>query len=430
MSVKETAIDYLQQAVTLMQKENYESAVVYADKAIKEDMRYKEAYTVKADALVNQEQYEEALNVYNKAVLIDPNDGELYFNIGNIYILLDDIVKCIKNYNKADQLGFRYYGLYKNLADIYRQLEKTELALVNYNKAIAVEPLRADIRLEKAGYQILTGKFAEALETLEELQILEPDLYDAIVMRAEIYNGLKEHQKALNVLEDAIKQFPDDAALCVEKAKILLSSGRIEEAFSELQNIKKMENYGQVFRGALLLEAQICAMKGDLKETERVLEEILDKQDEYDEEVQYLLLNSCFALEKYEKALEIAKVLSVQESENLFTMSAKFFVAQLLQKSGKKNEAVAEYRRLTSYFRRVTVNNPHFYEVYMYRLLCHKEIGEYEKALELADYIESLNPSSSDAFAMRYAIYKEMKLDDKAEEMKKIVAKLNPGLKL
>ena len=213
MSVNEMAVDYLQQAITLMQNEDYQGALSYAEKAQTVDKRYKEAYVVKADALVNLEKYEDALKVYSQATLIDPNDGELFFNIGNLYVLLDDVIKCIKNYNKADQLGFRYYGLYKNLADIYRQIEKSDLALLNYNKAISVEPLRADIRLEKAGYQILLGKLTEALETLEELQTLEPDLYDAIVMRAEIHSGLKEFAKAVAVLNDAIVQYPDDTAL-------------------------------------------------------------------------------------------------------------------------------------------------------------------------------------------------------------------------
>lgn len=430
MSVNEMAVDYLQQAITLMQNEDYQGALNYAEKALTIDKRYKEAYVVKADALVNLEKYEDALKVYSQATLIDPNDGELFFNIGNLYVLLDDVIKCIKNYNKADQLGFRYYGLYKNLADIYRQIEKSDLALLNYNKAISVEPLRTDIRLEKAGYQILLGKLTEALETLEELQTLEPDLYDAIVMRAEIHSGLKEFAKALAVLNDAIVQYPDDTALRVEKAKILLNSGKTDEAFNELQIIKEMENYDLVFRSACLVEAQILSSRGDLKQTQKVLEEIIEKQDEYDEEVEYLLLNICFALEQYEKALDIAKKLSARESENLFTMSAKFYIAQIMQKTGRNKEASNEYRRLSSYFRKVTVNNPHFYEVYLYRLLCHKELGEYEKALELADYIEHLNPSSSDAYAMRYTIYKDMKNDTKAEEMKKIVARLNPDLNL
>lgn len=428
--ISEEAIDFLQQAITLMQNEKYQDAISYADKAISVEIRYKEAYIVKADALVNLEKYQEAMDVYNKALLIDPQDGEIYFNIGNLYIILNDIVKCIKNYNKAEQLGFHYYGLYKNLADIYRQLDKEDMAILNYNKAIRIEPLRTDIRLEKAGYQILRGKFTEALETLEELQTLEPDLYDSLAMRAEIYCGLKEYNKALTVINDALNEFPEDVALRVEKVRVLINSGKIQQASDEIQQIKKMDNYLSVIRSVLLFESQIASMSGDLNKTKSLLENILADEESYDEEVNYLLLNVYFALSEYEKALDVASSLAERESENLYTMSGKFFVPQILQKMGRKAEALPEYRKLSSYFRKVTVNNPHFYEVYLYRLLCHKELGEFEKALQLADYIETLNPTSSDAYAMRYAIYKDMNMEDKAEEMKKKVARINPGLQL
>lgn len=428
--MNENAVDYVQQAITLMQQGKYEEAVTFADKSLREDLHYKEAYEVKADALVNLGRNEEALSVYQQALLIDPEDGELYFNIGNIYVLLDDIVKCLKNYNKAEQLGYRYYGLYKNLADIYRELDKPDMALVNYNKAIAEDPFRAEFRLEKAGYQITLGKFHEALETLEELQTLEPDLYDAIAMRAEIYSGLNQHEEALNVIDDAIEQLSDDVALKVEKAKLLISAGRLDDAMKVISKVKEMDDYEAVSRSALLTEAQILSMKVDLQGTRKVLKEIVEGQENYDEEVQYLLLNTEFALANYDNALMIAESLANRPEENLFSVSGKFYVPQILQKLGKEEEAKKHYRELTSYLRRVTINSPHFYEGYLYRLLCHKELGEYDKALELADYIENLNPSSSDAYAMRYAIYKDMKQEDKALEMKEIVAKINPELQL
>jgi hypothetical protein len=57
MAINEMAIDYLQQAITLMQNEDYVGAITYAEKAISVDKRHKDAYVVKADALVNQERY-------------------------------------------------------------------------------------------------------------------------------------------------------------------------------------------------------------------------------------------------------------------------------------------------------------------------------------------------------------------------------------
>ena len=77
--VKDEVLDIIQQAISLMQNEQYEDVLAYADKAISIDPHYAEAYVVKADAYVNMDKYEEALAVYNKALLIEPENGEIAF---------------------------------------------------------------------------------------------------------------------------------------------------------------------------------------------------------------------------------------------------------------------------------------------------------------------------------------------------------------
>lgn len=104
--------------------------------------------------------------------------------------------------------------------------------------------------------------------------------------------------------------------------------------------------------------------------------------------------------------------------------------AHSLDKMGKDAEAKAEYRKLTSLLRKATINNPSFYEGYIYRLLSHTRLGEFDKALELADYVENLYPDRADAHAFRYFIYKEQGDSAKAEESKNAALKINPDMSL
>ena len=106
------------------------------------------------------------------------------------------------------------------------------------------------------------------------------------------------------------------------------------------------------------------------------------------------------------------------------------FCAFALDKMGESEKAKQEYKKLTSDFRRATIDNPALYEGYIYRILCHTEIGEYDKALELADYIESVDPDSADANSYRFYIYKKMGDMEKAEEAKAAALRLAPDLVL
>ena len=149
-----------------------------------------------------------------------------------------------------------------------------------------------------------------------------------------------------------------------------------------------------------------------------------------DSDIVYLILDIYGKTEDYTKVLETAEVLIKLEPGEYYESTARYFHAHALDKLGKADEAKAEYRKLTSVLRKATINNPAFYEGYIYRLLSHTHLGEYDKALELADYIENLYPERADSHAFRHFIYKEQGDSAKAEESKSAALKINPDMSL
>lgn len=101
-----------------------------------------------------------------------------------------------------------------------------------------------------------------------------------------------------------------------------------------------------------------------------------------------------------------------------------------MEETGETEKARAEYRTLTSKLRKFTIKDPSFYEGYLYRLLSHAKIGEFDKALELADYVGDLYPDKSDAHAFRYFIYKEMGDMTLADKERKIAKAMNSDLNI
>lgn len=53
---------------------------------------------------------------------------------------------------------------------------------------------------------------------------------------------------------------------------------------------------------------------------------------------------------------------------------------------------------------------------------------EYDKALELVDYVLLLKPDSAEAYAIKSGIYKELGQEEKAQEELKKAKRLNPLL--
>jgi len=69
------------------------------------------------------------------------------------------------------------------------------------------------------------------------------------------------------------------------------------------------------------------------------------------------------------------------------------------------------------------------YECYLYRALSHMKLKEYEKAIEMGEYIVDLQPEKADGYMILADIYRNMEDFEKSDEYFKIAQEKNPALK-
>lgn len=423
--------ELVNQGVLLMQTENYKKAAEFFQSAIELDPTTKDAYFHLGNANANLDRLDEALASFRRVVEIDPEDGEAYFDIGNIYLLKNNLLKCVENFNIAEEKGFKRVELYSTLAAVYMHLDEGQQAVRTLSKAIKSAPLRADLRLEKVKVYIAMGKFNEALTDLEETQKLFPDAFEVYDLQTQIYSGMKCYDKALQVIAGAVERFDEDVVLRWMKLKLLVEMGRIPQAKEEIGILKGMPDYNTVAREVALQESIICSIENDPKKAEAVLDQaLLQGGTISDDQLRFMLMNLQYGLKEYEKALDNAERLAALENETLFCVSGKYYAAYIRKTIGQTETANKAFRKLVAEFRRLSIKNPTFYELYMYRLLCHKEVGEFEKALQLAEYMENLFPDRADAYTFRSLIYEDMGLTAEAEAARAEARKRNPNLNI
>lgn len=423
--------ELVNQGIVLMQVENYIKARDFFAEAIRLDPEKKDAYFHLGNANANLEMFDEALYAFKKVVELDPSDGEAYFDIGNVYVLKDDTAKCVENYNLAEANGFNRVELYTNLAGIYMQLDETLQAIRTLSKAIKVEPLRADLRIEKAKMYITASKYDEALDTLEELRRLFPDAFEAYDLQTQILCGLKQYDKAKDIITDAVERFEDDVVLRWIKVKVLVEMGDYQQAKEEIAAVEKMDGYESISREVAIQEAILHSGQNDLPAAIRALEKALKREKEnVDEQCRYMLMNLLYSGKDYQKALEHAEKLASLDRSTLYSISGKYCAAHIQKIMGQTDAANDRFKELRTEFRKQSIQEPTFYELYMYRLLCHMEIGEFDKALQLADYIENLFPDRSDAYALRSLVYTNMGKMAEAAEQRQKAKELNPNLNM
>lgn len=425
----ERYLDHISQGITLMASGNYPAAKKEFEDAIQIDRQSYEAYIHLGNACANLNEYDSAIDAFKNALVVNPISGEALYSIGNIYLLKDDKLKAVEFYNKAEDAGFKTAELYQMLAMIFFEADDTIQALKNINRAILASPLDGDYRLFKARIYLSENKYEEALETLDEMCKVLPDAFEAYSLRAQIYSAKGQYDDALRICDDGVKRFPEDPNLTIAKLKVLVEMQDDVKASEFIANMRNKGLYSKVLKEATIQESIVLLRSAKVEDTIKLLKES-NQELAGDIDIVYLLLDVFAKSEKYEEVIEYSENLLKMDPGVFYEATAKYFHAHALDKLGRIDEAKKEYKNLTSEIRKLTIANPSFYEGYIYRLMCHTRIGEFDKALELADYIGELHPDLADSHAFRYFIYKEKGDAENAEIEKKAALSIKPDMVL
>lgn len=419
--------DKISQGISLMSEEKYEAAKKCFAEAISMNPKSIDAYLHLGNACANLQQYDEAIEALKKVLIIDSNYGEAYFSIGSVYVLKDDKLKAVEYYNKAEEHGYQSSQMYQIMASIFFEADDLSQALRNIGRAINITPFDGTLRLFKARIYLAFNQYEQALDTLDEMEKILPDAFEAYDMKAQILVGQHRFEDALHEIDKGCERFPDDANLAVTKLRVLVASDMRKKAYEWIMLMKEKHLYQQNGKDAAIQEATLLIQ--DLK-TEEAYEVLSEANSilENDYDILYLIIDLCAKTSKYKEVLRYSEVLLGEDCGDFYKATAMFFHATALDECEKKEEAQKEFRNMTSTMRRFTINNPSFYEGYLYRLLSHVKIKEYDKSLELADYIHNLYPDKADAHAFRYYIYKEMGNTIEADKEKSMAKEINPNL--
>ena len=81
------------------------------------------------------------------------------------------------------------------------------------------------------------------------------------------------------------------------------------------------------------------------------------------------------------------------------------------------------------YIIKLSIDNPESIDIFIYRLLTHNALKEYDKAFELADYLGRVSPDEASVHAFRSLIYKDMGEQENAAAELEMAKRLNPNIK-
>lgn len=411
------AQEYLQMGQVLMGAEKYREAVGMFEKTLKDAPMDKIAYISKGIAHASLDEYAQAKECFKRCIMIDKNFADAYFQLGNINFLEDEFLEGVKNYNQAVALGYQSADLYFNLALVYEERNEVDEAIRYYTKAANIDETRPDYMIRKATLQILIQKYEEALQTLEKIRSRFPESFEGYHLTAAAYTMMEQYDQADDILQYALQMFPDDMELLFDRMRVLITKGDLENAALLLSDAKQRNCTPEEKKEILLNEAQIKGQQDRLEEANQLLLEALEipEGEQFDSEIRYLLMTSYLVSKDFENMLKISKQADRQDTEDPYNLCGTYF-----EGVARKGLNMPDYRKFfqdaVKYYRGISMKDPSRVDAYLFRAMCYKELGNYEKAMESIDYMLLIQPDNGQIHYIKGNILKEQGQKSEAEK--------------
>lgn len=423
------AQDLNQQGIMLLKTGNLEAAKAKFDKAIEVEPMLMDSYKNSGDYYMAMQEYQNAKNAYKKAMLIEKN-GLLHFLYGNACFMNDELHEGLEQYNLAISEGYDNDQMMFFMGMAYEHMQDDDMALRYFQKACVKNPSRPDFLVKKIGVLVRLGMYEQADKDAEDLLLKAPEMYDGYHIKTLLLLHKKEYEEAIVFAKKASDRFPEDADLLYDYAKALSLGNKLGIALNVIQNAKQMKYFEEAKRKFVLLESQIYAEQNDYEKAKECCMECISYEAEsgFDSEARFMLMNFYLAEPNYEKSLEQATEIVKQDKEDLYYHAALYYKPFCTKQLGRMDEARKLYKEANIIYRLATLENPAAIDIYLYRAMCLKDMEDYDKALEMLDFISGLSNEIAEVYTLRADIYQLQGRKSLAEEERQKAYRLKPEL--
>ena len=411
-----------QQGRTLFSCDKYEESLSKYNEAMELDPLYLDSYFNACESYIMLDRFSEARELMNKVIIVDKNNGQAYFHLGNIALLEENDEDGKLYYAKAINNGYDNIQIYMNLAALSEENDELERAIEYYNKVVARNKLYYPAKIRKIEIYMAVNKPSEALNACDDLIETNPEIFEGHHYKFAILISDNKFEEAEKVLDKAQGLFPDDQGFVLDRVKLLEIKGNTDEALSLIEKI----DMDVVPKGVISIEkANVYLRVGKIEEAKSLLLQV--ESEIANAEIERTLLAIYTDTKEYEMVVNTAKkIIDLQEYDTIY-FSALYYYAYGLKMLGKTQEATKAFEEAAKIMLQACSINSGLLDLYIYRAICYVELKDYERALEMVEYVETVDENIAEVHYIKHYIYKDSN-PEKSEAELNIAKNLNPDV--
>ena len=194
-----------------------DEAVDYANQAIALNPRDIEAYQRLCEIELAAGEEKKALNALDRATKVDSDDAAFWTRLGKLYAAIlfksdsqpkpDELRRVNDVFKKAAEHADDDPSVLKDVADYYAASQQLKEAIPLYLRVLELQPDDANAREKLASSFILTNQRAKAVEMLEQLIKQHPEKYQPYDLLAQILDDEARSLQRAKQLDEAKAKF-------------------------------------------------------------------------------------------------------------------------------------------------------------------------------------------------------------------------------
>lgn|GEM_PF-4649409 len=165
-----------------------------------------EALYREANEFYRNSNYEKAKKIYKEIIERDTEFVKAYYGLGSVYYIEKDFNTAIEFYKKAIEKNDKFAEAYEWLGNSYEKLNNYQEAVKNWEKSLEIKPNNPHLQKKLASFY---KKSKSQQKNISEIIKL------AYNLKNEDY-----HKKAINVLEQGVKNYPNSVELWFALSRI------------------------------------------------------------------------------------------------------------------------------------------------------------------------------------------------------------------
>jgi tetratricopeptide (TPR) repeat protein len=216
-----------------------------------------------------------------------------------------ELLKQFENLRSGRSHSFLNEESFERIIDHYDDMDDLPKAIEAAEEGIRQYPFSSPLFVKKADLLIATREYSQALELLDQAEILDSTDIDIYILRTDAFLALDQQEKAVKLLEEAIDQFEGE-----DRLNLLFELADVYDDYEEFDKIfdclRMILEYDPNNEEALYKICFWTDFTGRNEESIRLHQQIIDEYP-YNELAWFNLAAAYQGLRLYEKSIDAYK---------------------------------------------------------------------------------------------------------------------------